>query len=464
MNEMPASAPKAFASDVNSIFSSDAKLLLTPTLSHRSTENSVYWLLDGDDSRIRQVHAQHNLAVLRRMAFDLLPSENSAQIDIAAKRERTGWKTAYLLKILSQQDAIALPSPARSPAPAAHHNPTPEIFAMAKQKVILNPNPRPLDMIMSNEDAERLHDLVDVIWGKDEAIPESEFARACGEAFAIITTSWQRRSLDAMPNLRAIMETGGRHPSSDLLDYATCFARGIRVLSCAPAYGPMVAEMALGMAIAAARGIVSAHRDFVAGEEVYLYPSNHTAFTLYDQPVGFIGFGGLAQALKPLLAPFRCPIQVYDPWLPASFINERGCTPVSLAELLTTARVIFVLAIPSNENKAMLDRELLSLIRSDAVLVLISRSHLVDFDALTELLHQGRFRAAIDVFPQEPLAADHPIRTAPNTILSAHRAGTVWQDMHSIGRMVVDDLETMLAGLPPTKMQNAQPELVFRLP
>ena len=105
---MPTSASKAFASDVNSIFSSDAKLLLTSTLSHRSTENSVYWLLDGDDSRIRQVHAQHNLAVLRRMAFNLLPSENSAQIDIAAKRERAGWKTGYLLKILSQQDAIAL--------------------------------------------------------------------------------------------------------------------------------------------------------------------------------------------------------------------------------------------------------------------------------------------------------------------------------------------------------------------
>ncbi len=104
---MPASAPKTFASDVNSISSSAAKLLLTSTLSHRNTENSVYWLLDGDDSRIRQVHAQHNLAVLRRMAFNLLPSANSAQIGIAAKRERAGWKTGYLLKILSQQDAIA---------------------------------------------------------------------------------------------------------------------------------------------------------------------------------------------------------------------------------------------------------------------------------------------------------------------------------------------------------------------
>gem|GEM_PF-1158518 len=93
---------------MNSIFASDAKQLLTSALSHRSTENSVYWLLDGDDSRIRQVHAQHNLAALRRMAFNLLPSENSAQIGISARCRRAGWKTDYLPKILSQQDAYAL--------------------------------------------------------------------------------------------------------------------------------------------------------------------------------------------------------------------------------------------------------------------------------------------------------------------------------------------------------------------
>jgi len=108
MNEMPTSAPKASASDVNSIFSSDAKLLLTSTRSHRSTGNSVYWLSDGDDSRIRQIDALHNLAVLRRMAFNLLPNENSTKIGIAAKPERAGWKTDYLLKVLSQKDAFAL--------------------------------------------------------------------------------------------------------------------------------------------------------------------------------------------------------------------------------------------------------------------------------------------------------------------------------------------------------------------
>ena len=77
--------------------------------------------------------------------------------------------------------------------------------------------------------------------------------------------------------------------------------------------------------------------------------------------------------------------------------------PVTLEMLLQSSEVIFVLAIPSVENEAMLDREKLSLIQPKAVFLLMSRSHVVDFDALTDLLYQGRFRAAIDVFPPKSL-------------------------------------------------------------
>ena len=332
-----------------------------------------------------------------------------------------------------------------------------------KKKILLDPHFRKLNEIFEPDDLTRLEAMAEVVWAKDDPIPEAELARHKADLFATVSGRWRYGSLDELPNLRAIIEVGGRHPSPQVLDYQTCFARGIRVLSCAPAFGPMVAEMALGMVLAASREIITGHNAFQAGEEIYLHAGNEGTFTLYDQPVGFIGFGGLARSLKPLLAPFGCHIQVSDPWLPESYLRRQGVSPVSLETLLSTSKVIFVLAIPSADNKAMLDRANLALIRPGSIFALISRSHVVDFEALTDLASAGHFKAVIDVFPQEPLPQDHPIRQAPGTVLSAHRAGSVARDLRNIGRMLVDDLESMLAGLPPKELQVAQPEIIFRL-
>ena len=84
----------------------------------------------------------------------------------------------------------------------------------------------------------------------------------------------------------------------------------------------------------------------------------------------------------------------------------------------------------------------------------------MDFDALTEMLLAGRFRAGIDVYPQEPLPRDHPIRQAEHAVLSSHRAGAMGEALRNIGRLVTNDIEAICQGLVPQYMQVAQPEFI----
>ena len=103
MNEMRTSAPKAYAPNLNSVFSSNAGLLLNSTFNQLSTRNAIHRLLNVDDSRIRQGHAQHNLAVLLRLPHNP-PAQrvSSVQTGIAARRSQDSWKADNLLNVLSQ--------------------------------------------------------------------------------------------------------------------------------------------------------------------------------------------------------------------------------------------------------------------------------------------------------------------------------------------------------------------------
>lgn len=330
-----------------------------------------------------------------------------------------------------------------------------------KQKVILDPHHNQVNKLFSPQDLERLNALADIVWARDEMMPAGELARVQDEVSVIISGWWRHGAVQDYPRLRAFMDVGGTLPGREALDYEHCFGRGIQILSCAPAFAPSVAEMALALALASSRGVVATAEAFRSGAEEWGDRANADAFLLSDQTVGMIGFGGLARALKPLLAPFGCRIQAYDPWLTDAYLQTQGVTPVGLETLLESSRVIFVLATPSASNQALLNRERLQRIRPDAVLVLISRAHLVDFEALTEMVLQDRFRAAIDVFPQEPLPPQHPIRGAKHAILSSHRAGGTAEAYRNIGRMAVNDLEAVLNGLAPQEMQRAQPEYIY---
>ncbi len=89
---------------------------------------------------------------------------------------------------------------------------------------------------------------------------------------------------------------------------------------------------------------------------------------------------------------------------------------------------------------------------------MLSRADVVDYAALQTALDEERIEAAIDVFAVEPVAMDDPLRACDAAVLSAHRAGGLDQALKQIGEMALDDLELVLRGLPPVRLQSVQPE------
>ncbi|MEM7445071.1 MAG: NAD(P)-dependent oxidoreductase [Pseudomonadota bacterium] len=333
---------------------------------------------------------------------------------------------------------------------------------MTKPTALLAPSFRTLDELFHPSDLERLGDLCKLVWAIDEPVPKDVIDSTLLEAEFVIATDpcFHQIDLNNASQLRACLEVAGSFPPS--LDYDACFSLGVEVLSCAPAFRRPVAEMTLGFMIAGARGLVGEHDAFRRGDETWLGEDERFDFSLYGETVGFVGFGSIAQECNRLLAAFGCRVLAFDPWQDPDVLAERGVTGTDLDHLLSESRCLVVAASPTDENYHLIDAAALSSMRPGSLLVLISRAHLVDFKALHKAIQSRRIRAALDVFPSEPVAPDDPVRALPNTILSPHRAAAVHHGRRDIGRMVVDDIALMLAGEEPQHMQRAVDSRVKR--
>ena len=329
--------------------------------------------------------------------------------------------------------------------------------------ILMDPYPRPIDLIFSPQDKARLAGLGRVIWHEGSPAPDEQIERYLPEAVAIIgQTAMPRERLDRAPHLRMVANVESNFLPN--IDYEECHRRNIYVVSTAPVFAQPVAEMALGLALAAARRIVDADAAIRrGGESLYGEADNYDSFLLSGRTLGLLGCGNLGRALLPLLRPFSGDILVHDPWIHDSVLRGMQVTPVGRDELFARSQVLFILAATTTENQGAIGAQQLAAMRKGAVVVLASRAGVVDFDALLDAAASGHIRAAIDVYPDEPIPPEHRVRSTPNTVLGAHRAGNIPEIWTGMGEMVVDDLELILRGLPPQRCQRALLETVTRL-
>lgn len=332
---------------------------------------------------------------------------------------------------------------------------------VTKPLILVDPLPRTLDLICEPEIRNKLENLGELIIHETGPMPDAMIDAHLPEAAIVIgQTRLDAGRLRRALKLKAIINVETN--LTDAIDYDYCFTHGIHVLTPGSAFADAVAESALGMAIDLARGITAADRHMRQGIEAYGLDGNTGCFSLIGADVGLIGFGDLARSFHRLIQPFNCRIKVYDPWVPGYTLNKYGVSPASLDELLSECRVIVVFAGVTSENQGFLGRRELSLVRGDAIFLLMSRAAVVDFPAFLDLVRAGAFRAATDVFPVEPVAKDDPVRSIEGLLLSAHRTGGMPDALYDIGRQTVADVELIFRGLPPSVCRRAQRETVSR--
>lgn len=332
---------------------------------------------------------------------------------------------------------------------------------MTKPLVISAPDPRSIDLIFSSDDKQTLYSRYDIHEVAPMDVDRLDPAILSQARYIIGQPPLALKTLQAMQNLRCILNV-----ESNLINnmpYEYLFERGIHVVTTGAVFAQPVAEMGLAMALCLARDVVEADVAFREGRELWGGDGNSTASLLSHSNVGIIGFGELGRALARVLQGFRAEISVFDPWLPPSLLREAGVTPADLDTVLRTSDTIFVVASVTSENKGFLNADAFAKMPRGARLILLSRADVVNFDDLMEAVRSGHIRAASDVFPDEPLAADHPVRRLDGFLRSAHRAGALDSAFKKMGEMVLEDMELMDKGLPPMRCKRAERETVSRM-
>jgi D-3-phosphoglycerate dehydrogenase len=258
----------------------------------------------------------------------------------------------------------------------------------------------------------------------DEAsdIEEELIAALAGVEVAITQMGpFTERVLAAAPDLRLVVVARGGPVNVNL---ATATARGVAVCSTPGRNAPAAAELALTLAFAALRRIGEVHETMRAGAwRSDLYAYDVCGGELDGAEVGVVGFGAIGRRVALVLRALGARVLVHDPFADPATLPE-GAELVALDELLSRSALVTLHARLTDATRGMIGSAELARMPRGAVLVNTARGALVDNEALAHALQSGHLAGAgLDVFEPEPLPAAHPLRTAPNVVMTPHLGG-----------------------------------------
>ncbi|HTI34122.1 MAG TPA: D-glycerate dehydrogenase [Miltoncostaea sp.] len=253
--------------------------------------------------------------------------------------------------------------------------------------------------------------------------------------------------LDACPSVRFV---ANHAVGTDNIDLAAAAERGVQVTNTPGVLDEAVADHCVGLAIAAARRIAEGDRLVREGGWTGFSTDLLLGLDLAGATAGLVGVGGVGRAVAARLVGGFGMRGRYLARRPHPELEERlGIRRASLDELLAEADLVTLHVPLTPETRGMIGAAELARMRPGAVLVNVSRGPVVDQDALVDALRDGRLRAGLDVFEDEPLPAGHPLTTLENVVLTPHIASAGTETRRRMAELAVDNLLAMADGRAP---------------
>ncbi len=299
----------------------------------------------------------------------------------------------------------------------------------------------------SSADWSTLAARAEVVFFTNPFASEDDAAKVLAEFDVVLATRERTpfpRTLHArLPRPKMFGLTGAR---AALIDIAGMIERGVTV--CYTGGGQSVestAELALALMLAAARRVAQGDASVRAGR---FQVGTQPGFMLGGKTIGLVGLGRIGAQMAGYCNALGMRVLAWSQNLTDERASAAGATRVSKEDLLSSSDVVSLHLVISERTRGVIGAAELARMKPGAILVNTSRGPLVDEAALIEAVRSQGVFAALDVYWHEPVAADHPLVTQANTLLTPHLGYSVREVYASYYVELVENARAFLDGRP----------------
>lgn len=247
--------------------------------------------------------------------------------------------------------------------------------------------------------------------------------------------------LAAAPLLKAVGRAG---VGVDNIDVEAATQRGVVVLNTPSGNTVATAELTLTHLLCGARPVTQAAASMRDGEWAR---KSLSGSELCNKTVGIIGLGRIGAEVARRARAFQMRVLAYDPFLAPSRAKSLEIESVELDTLLAESDYITVHMPLTSSTKYMIDEAAFEKMKDGVRVINCARGGIIKESALIEALESGKVASAgLDVFEEEPLPKDSPLRNFPNVVLTPHLGASTKEAQESVGIEVAESLVEALAG------------------